>query len=311
MATAEKVNNTNEQNPLQGPPESAKELTWSRIFWRRYRKNKLALLGLGMLFVLFSVAILAPVIAPQERDELILATRLKPPGTVNPETGQTYFLGTDQYGRDILSRLIHASRISLTIGFISTGVALTMGLLVGAIAGYYGGWIDNVLMRLVDVLLSIPTLPLLLTVLAFVGNSIALIMFILGITSWMSVARLVRGEILSIKQRDFVEAARAMGAPDLRIIFRHIAPNLFHVLIVNATLRVAGAMLTEATLSYLGIGVQPPTPSWGNMLYEHQSYLRIASWTSIWPGMAIFVSMLAFYFVGDGLRDALDPRLKE
>lgn len=301
------------QRPSQGPSQSASDQSWSRIFWKRFRRNKLAMLGVGLLIILFAVALLAPVIAPQSRDEIDLLMRLKPPGTVNPTTGQTYLLGTDAYGRDMASRLMYGARISLTIGFISTGVALSLGLLVGSIAGFYGGWIDNMLMRLVDVLLSIPTLPLLLTVLAFIGNSIWLIMFVLGITSWMSTARLVRGEILSIKQRDFVESARAMGAPDLRIMFRHIAPNLFHVLIVSATLRVAGAMLTEATLSYLGIGVQPPTPSWGNMLYEHQNYqyLRTALWTNLYPGLAIFISMLAFYFVGDGLRDALDPRLKE
>lgn len=311
MAVVEKVNPEN--SPVQGPPAGAKEQTWLRIFWRRYRKNKLALLGSAMLIVLFTVAILAPVIAPHERDVLELGMRLKRPGTVNPETGMVYLLGTDLYGRDMLSRLMYGAQISLTIGFISTTVALGVGLLVGAIAGYYGGWIDNVLMRMVDILLSIPTLPLLLTVLAFVGNSIWLIMFVLGITSWMGTARLVRGEILSLKQRDFVEAARAMGAADMRIIFKHITPNLFHVLIVSATLRVAGAMLVEATLSYLGIGVQPPIPSWGNMLYDHQNYqyLRTAIWTQIYPGLAIFLSMLAFYFVGDGLRDALDPRLKE
>jgi len=310
MAT---VQSTDFMNPLQGPPETAQEKTWLAIFWRRFRRNKLALLGAAMLLALFTVAIFAPVIAPQGRDTLNLAVRLKPPGTVNPETGQKYILGTDNYGRDMLSRLVYGSRISLTIGFISASVALTVGLMIGSIAGFYGGWIDNVLMRMVDIFLSIPTLPLLLTILAFVGNSIWLIMFVLGITSWMSAARLVRGEILSIKQRDFVEAARAMGARDFRIMLRHIAPNLFHVLIVSATLRVAGAMLTEATLSYLGIGVQPPTPSWGNMLYEHQNYqfLRTALWTQIYPGLAIFLAMLAFYFVGDGLRDALDPRLKE
>jgi peptide/nickel transport system permease protein len=310
MATVRKLNET---APLQGPPADRRHESWSRIFWRRFKRNKLALAGSVMLALLFAVAVLAPVLAPQDRDALDLAMRLKPPGTVNPETGLAYWLGTDLYGRDLLSRLMYGARISLTIGFISASVGLTMGLIVGSIAGYYGGWVDNALMRLVDILLSIPTLPLLLTILAFVGNSIWLIMFVLGITSWMGAARLVRGEILSIKQRDFVEAARAMGAPDFRIILRHIAPNLIHVLIVSATLRVAGAMLTEATLSYLGIGVQPPIPSWGNMLYDHQNiqYLRSFAWTNIYPGMAIFMAMLAFYFVGDGLRDALDPRLKE
>lgn len=308
MATVQKI----ETSPLQGPPAGSKEQTWLRIFWRRFRRNKLALLGSVMLIVLFAIAILAPVLTPHDRDAMVLSSRLKPPGFVSKE-GHVYLLGTDQYGRDLATRLMYGARISLTIGFISAGVSLSVGLVIGSIAGYYGGWIDNMLMRLVDILLSIPTLPLLLTILAFVGNSIWLIIFVLGITSWMGAARLVRGEILSIKQRDFVEAARAMGAPDFRIIFRHIAPNLFHVLIVSATLRVAATMLTEATLSYLGIGVQPPTPSWGNILYEHQNYqyLRTALWTNIYPGLAIFMAMLAFYFVGDGLRDALDPRLKE
>lgn len=310
MATAKPLG---PQAPIQGPPASAKSQSLRSIFWRRFKKNKLALAGAVMLAVLFSTAILAPVLAPQDRDDIILTMRLKPPGTINPETGKTYYLGTDQYGRDMATRLMFGARISLSIGFVAVGVSMTMGLIVGAIAGYYGGWIDNVLMRLVDVLLSIPTLPLLLTILAFVGNSIYLIMFVLGITSWMGTARLVRGEILSIKQRDYVEAARSMGAPDLRIISMHIVPNLIHLLIVSATLSIAGSMLTEATLSYLGIGVQPPTPSWGNMLFEHQNYqyLRTALWTNVFPGLSIFLSMLAFYFVGDGLRDALDPRLKE
>ena len=299
--------------PHQGPAETPQAQSWLWIFWRRFRKNRLAVLGAALLLLFVIMAVFAPVLAPQERDALNLAMRLKPPGTLNPETGQRYLLGTDLYGRDLLSRLIWGARISLSVGFISAGVALTIGLLVGAVAGFYGGWIDNVLMRLVDILIAIPTLPLLLTVLAFVGNSIWLIMFIIGATSWMGTARLVRGNILSIKEHDFVEAARALGAGDARIIFKHIAPNLFHVLIVSVILRIANGMLTEATLSYLGIGVQPPTPSWGNMLYDHQNYqyLRTALWTNIYPGLAIFLAVLAFNFVGDGLRDALDPRLKE
>jgi peptide/nickel transport system permease protein len=296
---------------FQGPAEYQEQKTWLRIFLSRFKRNKLAVAGSIMLVVLFSVALLAPVLAPQDRDYIQLVQGLKPPGTLNPETGTPYYLGTDRYGRDLLSRLIYASRISLTIGFISMSISLVLGLLVGSIAGYYGGMIDSLLMRLVDILLCLPTLPLLLTILAFVGNSIWLIMVVLGVTSWMSVARLVRGEILSIKARDYVEAARALGASDVRIIGRHIVPNLFHVLIVSATLRVASAMLVEASLSYLGIGVQPPTPSWGNMLYENQAYLRRAWWPAVFPGLCIFFSMLAFYFTGDGLRDSLDPRLKE
>ncbi len=301
------------QAPIPGPVASAKSQSLTGIFWRRFKRNKLALAGVFMLTLLFTMAILAPVLAPQERDEIILSMRLKPPLTVNPETGVTYYLGTDEYGRDLATRLMYGARISLSIGFMAVAVSMTMGVIVGSLAGYYGGWIDNVLMRMVDVFLSIPTLPLLLTVLAFVGNSIYLIMFVLGITSWMGTARLVRGEILSIKQRDFVEAARSMGAPDIRILVKHVVPNLVHLLIVSGTLSVAGAMLTEATLSYLGIGVQAPIPSWGNILHQHQNYqfLRTALWTNVFPGLAIFLSMLAFYFVGDGLRDALDPRLKE
>lgn len=297
-----------------GPRESdagTQEFSFLRIFIRRFRKNRLAVLGAGMLAVLFAVSFLAPMLAPQAPDTLILGDRLKPPGFINTETGMTYWMGTDGYGRDILSRLLYGAQISLRIGFISVGISLTLGTLVGALAGYYGGLVDNVLMRLVDILLCIPRLPLLLTILAFVGNSIWLIMFVLGITAWMGTARLVRGEVLSLKRREYVEAAHAMGATDLRIMVRHMLPNLFHVLIVTATFGVAGAMLTEAGLSYLGIGVQPPTPSWGNMLFDNQSYLRFAWWTCVWPGLAIFFAMLAFYFMGDGLRDALDPRLKD
>lgn len=295
----------------QGTALGASESGLFRLFLRRFLRNKLAVAGTMMLVALFLVSFLAPLLSPQAPDTMVLIDRLKPPGALNSETGAVYWLGTDGYGRDVLSRLLYGAQISLRIGFISVAISLTIGTLVGAMAGYYGGLVDSSLMRAVDILLSIPRLPLLLTVLAFVGNSIWLIMVILGATAWMGTARLVRGEVLTLKQRDFVEAARAMGATDTRLIAKHMIPNLFHVLIVTATFGVAGAMLTEAGLSYLGIGVQPPTPSWGNMLFESQPYLRMAWWTSVWPGLAIFFSMLAFYFVGDGLRDALDPRLKD
>jgi peptide/nickel transport system permease protein len=295
----------------QGPPVSQQEFSFPRVFARRFFRNKVAVFGAVMLVLLFTVSFLAPVLAPQAPEELVLRDRLKPPGHVNSQTGQVYWLGTDGYGRDMLSRLLHGAQISLRIGFISVAISLTLGTLVGAVSGYYGGFVDNALMRLVDILLCIPRLPLLLTTLAFIGNSIWLIMFVLGITAWMGTARLVRGEILSLKRREFVEAAHAMGARDARILVRHMLPNLLHVLIVTATFGVAGAMLTEAGLSYLGIGVQPPTPSWGNMLFDNQAYLRVAWWTCVWPGLSIFFAMLAFYFVGDGLRDALDPRMKD
>jgi peptide/nickel transport system permease protein len=295
----------------QGPAESQAQKSWTQIFIRRFKKNRLAVFGLILLSLMVFMAVFAKFLAPADPAAMDLTMRLKPPGTVNPTTGFRYILGTDTYGRDMLSRIIWGSQISLYVGVLSTVVSLTIGTLVGSVAGFYGGWVDAVLMRLVDILLSIPTLPLLLFVLAVIGNSITLIIGTLAATSWMVTARLVRGEILSIRQRDFVEAARAMGAKDARIMFKHILPNLFHILMVSATLRVASTMLTEASLSFLGIGVQPPTPSWGNILYEHITYMRQAFWTQFWPGLAIFLTALSIYFLGDGLRDALDPRMKD
>lgn len=287
-----------------------RSLSLFRVFLRRFMKNKLAVAGACLLMVLFAVSIAAPILSPMPPEHIILADRLKSPGTLNAETGQEYLLGTDSYGRDILSRILYGSQISLRIGFISMSIAVLVGTIIGAVAGFYGRWVDSILMRLTDIVISMPTLVLLIVIIAFVGRSIELLMAVIGLTSWPGVARLVRGEILSLRERDYVHAARAAGAPDARIIIKHMLPNVFTVLIVTATFRVANAMLTEAILSFLGIGVQPPTPSWGNMLYESQHYLRQAWWASTFPGLAIFISLLCFYSVGDGLRDALDPRLR-
>lgn len=294
-----------------GGPSQASEFSFWRAFWRRFRKNRTAVAGLICLVLLFLSAALAPVLAPLDPNNIVLADRLKPPGYVSPSLNAVYHLGTDSTGRDILSRMLYGGRISMTIGFLTAFLSVSIGVVVGSLAGYYGGKLDNVLMRLVDFMLILPRLPVVLIALVVFGNSFFLLLTILGLTSWMGVARLVRAEFLSLRERDFVEAARSQGATDRRIIFRHILPNAMASLIVNATFQVAGAILLEAVLSFLGLGVQPPTPTWGNMLLNAQSELSFAPWTSIYPGMLISVAVLSFNLVGDGLRDALDPRLKQ
>jgi peptide/nickel transport system permease protein len=205
--------------------------------------------------------------------------------------------------------MLFGARISLKVGFVSVGIAVAVGTLVGLVSGYYGGWIDSLLMRFVDIMLCFPTFFLILAVIALVGQSIWYIMAIIGLTGWMGVARLVRAELLSLRERDFVLAARALGASDFRIIFRHILPNAMSPVLISATLGVAGAILTESALSFLGIGVPPPTPSWGNILTAGKDYIEFAWWLTLFPGLAIMVTVLAYYLVGEGIRDALDPRL--
>ncbi len=271
---------------------------------KRLVKNKLALMGGIVVVVLFVVSILAPVLSPYDPDAINVKEILMPPNRLHP-------LGTDELGRDILSRMIWGSRISLKVGFVAVGIAVLIGIIVGAAAGFYGGWVDSILMRFVDMMLCFPSFFLILAVIAILEPSIYNIMAVIGLTSWMGVARLVRAEFLRIREMDFVKAARSIGASDLRIIFRHILPNALNPVLVAATLGVAGAILTESALSFLGIGVQPPTPSWGNMLTAGKDNMEIAWWLSVFPGLAILVTVLGYNLLGEGLRDVLDPRLKE
>jgi peptide/nickel transport system permease protein len=278
--------------------------TLKSLFWKRLRKNRLAVAGGIIVIALFVVAIFAPVISPFNPDSIDSKHILDPPGT-------GHLFGTDDLGRDVLSRMIYGSRISLAVGFVAVGISTLIGMALGALSGYYSGWADRIIMRFIDIMLSIPTFFLILAVIAFIGPSIWNIMVIIGLTSWMSVARLVRAEFLSLKEREFVLAARAMGAGDFRIIFRHIMINSMAPVLISAILGVAGAVLVESALSFLGLGVQPPTPSWGNILTLGKDNIEIAWWLSVFPGLAILVTVLGYNLLGEGLQDAIDPRLWE
>jgi peptide/nickel transport system permease protein len=272
-----------------------------RVIWQRFRANRFAICGATVVGALFVLSFLAPYLTPYAPGDLDAYHVLLPPSSA-------HWLGTDELGRDVLTRIIYGARISLKVGFVSVGIAAFIGTVAGLFAGYYGGWIDQVLMRFVDIMLCFPTFFLMLAVIAMLEPSIWYIMIIIGLTGWMGVARLVRAEVLTLRERDFILAARAIGASDLRIIFVHILPNALSPVIVTATLGVAGAILTESALSFLGIGVQPPVPSWGNMLTAGKDYLEFAWWLSLFPGLAILVTVIAYNLVGEGLRDALDPR---
>ena len=272
------------------------------LFWKRFKRNRLAAAGGIVVLMLFIIALFANVLSPYDPSDIDRKHILEPPSQSHP-------LGTDDLGRDVLSRMIFGSRISLSVGFVAVGIATIIGMIVGAISGYYGRWADSIIMRFIDIMLSIPTFFLILAVIAFIGPGIWNIMIVIGLTSWMGVARLVRAEFLSLKEREFVLAARALGASDIRIIFRHIMVNSMSPVFVSAVLGVASAILVESALSFLGIGIQPPIPSWGNILTLGKDNIEIAWWLSVFPGLAILFTVLAYNLVGEGLRDALDPRL--
>ncbi|MBA2244891.1 MAG: ABC transporter permease [Gemmatimonadetes bacterium] len=275
---------------------------------RQFRRNKVAMFGLGVMILLYIITLLTPLIAPFDpaAQGNIVLTRYLSPSWEN-------LMGTDKFGRDIFSRVLFGARISLSIGFVAVGIGVALGTVLGAIAGYFGGAVDTVIMRFTDMMLSIPRLVLLIVVIALfqeAQNPIWVVVIVLGLTGWMGVARIVRGEVLSLREREFVQAARALGMNDGRIISRHIIPNTLAPIIVYATLGIGNTILIEAGLSFLGLGVQPPTPSWGNMIADGKDALITAWWIATFPGLAIVFTVTAFNLLGDGLRDALDPRLR-
>jgi len=273
------------------------------LFWFKFTRNRLAVGGAVVVSFLVISALFAPVIAPYDPSFIDVDNVLTPPS-------RAHLLGTDQLGRDVLSRIIWGGRISLLVGFVAVGITTLIGVSLGALSGYYGRVTDSIIMRFVDIMLCFPTFFLILAVIALLEPSIWNIMVVIGLTSWMGVARLVRAEFLSLKGREFVVAARAQGARDWRIIFSHILPNAMAPVFVAAILGIGAAILTESALSFLGIGVQPPTPSWGNILTAGKDNIQIAYWLSLYPGLAILITVLGYNILGEGLRDALDPKIE-
>lgn len=275
--------------------------------WRRFRRNRLAVAGAAMIVLFYLAALLTPLLAPFDPayqpafQAGALELRLAEPSAV-------HLLGTDQYSRDIFSRILYGARISLSIGFLAVGISVTLGTLLGAVAGYVGGVLDGAVMRIVDMFMAFPRIVLVIAVVAVFDPSIFLVVAALALTQWPFAARIVRGEILSLREREFTEAARALGFSRSRIVFRHLLPNALPPVIVVATLGIGHTIVLEAGLSFLGMGVQPPTPSWGSMIADGRDYLAGAWWVATFPGLAIVAAVLAFNLVGDGLRDALDPR---
>lgn len=278
---------------------------WGTV-WRRFRRHRLALFGVTMLLILIFLAIAAPVLSPYPYDELHMEDLVD--GRPAPPFGE-HILGTDQYGRDYLTRLLYGGRISLSVGLISVTISTLIALPLACFAGYFGGWRDQLVMRLVEFFTCIPALYLILTINSLVTKpSIFYVMVIIGAFAWMGTCRQVRAQFLSLREREFVQAARGLGLNESRIIYRHILPNALLPVIINSTLLVAAAIMTESALSYLGMGVQEPIPSWGAMLRQGNSFMRTSPHLAFLPGLMILVTCLSLNFVGDGLRDALDPR---
>ncbi len=274
------------------------------LVWEAFKRHKLAMISAVVFMILTVACFSAPIIAPYEFDEINLSAIRQPPSLQN-------LMGTDDLGRDLFTRILYGGRISILIGIFSALIGTGLGALVGSVAGFYGGKLDNILMRFTDMAYSIPTLPLLIVLSSFTKAAVPMMVAIIGFLSWMPTARVVRGSVLSIKEKEFVEAARMIGAPDFAIIGRHILPNAVGPIIVGVTLGVGNAIIVESSLSFLGLGVQPPTPTWGNMLMDSQSTMASKPWLTIFPGMAILLIVLAVNFLGDGLQDALDPTLRK
>ncbi len=284
--------------------------TLLRLTFRRFLRHRMAVVGSIILLVIVFLIVFAPFASRYDPFEQDLLNRFQPPSA-------QHWMGTDDLGRDMWARILYGGRISLSVGLLSMAVAIVVGSLVGLLSGFYGGWVDSILSRITEIFLSIPRLFVLLALGMFLrslnlpyvkAGSFAPIAFVIGVLSWMSVARLVRGSTLELREREFVVAARMIGATNMRLMFQHILPNVFSPIIVSATLGLAGAIISESGLSYLGFGVQLPTPTWGNMLSNTQNQMMIAPWTVIFPGLMIFIVVIAINYMGDGLRDALDPR---
>jgi ABC-type dipeptide/oligopeptide/nickel transport system permease subunit len=275
----------------------------SALLWKRLRADRRAMGGLAVVVLLVVLAVLAPIVARADPTRIALADQLQHPSLA-------HWLGTDLQGRDVWARLVYGARISLAVGFLSQGIALAIGLSLGLVAGFYGRWVDELVMRLADVTLAFPSLLLLIALAAAFEPSLSTVLVTIGIVGWAGMARLVRGQVLVVRQLEYVQAARALGERDHAILTRHLLPNVIAPVVIAATLGIAGAIMAEAALSFLGLGVQPPTPSWGAMIADGRDLeqLRHAPWTSLSPGLAIGAAVLGFNLLGDALRDALDPR---
>ena len=286
--------------PVPGPAPGRASVTAYGLMWRAFRKNRLALVAAGFLIAVALLVILAPAIARRSPDEIDLYSQLVGPSSEHP-------LGTDETGRDVWARLVYGARVSMAVGLLAMAIGIVIGTWVGAVAGYVGGWTDAVLMRLTDGMLVVPTFFLALITLAVFGPSAVNVVLVIGLTQWMVVARVVRSEVLRTVPQEFVVAARALGALDRRILWRHVLPQAMPSIIVAASLGVANAILTESALSFLGLGIQPPTPTWGNMLSGAQNFIWNKPDLALYPGLMILLAVLAFNSLGDAVRDALDP----
>ncbi len=308
MTAASSVSSQN-LNSLNSPQAEKASSPLAEAMWR-LRKNKTALAGLIIILLFLAMALFAPALAPHDPLEQSLYAKLKPP-VWQPGGSWNHLLGTDDFGRDLLSRLIYGARVSMVVGVVSVSIALFFGTLAGSVAGFYGGLLDHVIMRFMDLLLAFPSILLAIVIVAFLGPSLQNAMIAIGVVSIPRYARLVRGSVLEEYAKDYVQAARALGAGDARLIFLHILPNCLAPLIVQTTLGFASAILEAAALSFLGLGAQPPTPEWGAMLANGRALILRAWWAVTFPGLMILFSVLGFNLLGDGLRDALDPRLRD
>jgi peptide/nickel transport system permease protein len=292
MAVAETTDSVALELPEESPGARA---------WRRLIRRKSAVLGLAIIVLFVLIAVFAPLIAPYDPTQQAWTSIRKPPSL-------QHWFGTDESGRDLFSRVIYGSRASLLAGVVSISIALSLGVPIGLLAGYGGTWVDGIISRVTDAMLAIPFLILAIALAAFLGPSLENAMIAIGVTATPIFVRLTRGQVMAVKVEDYVEAARAVGNPPVRIAVKHILPNIMPALIVQATISIATAIIAEASLSFLGLGQQPPAPSWGSMLNTAQRFLTNAPWMAVWPGLAIFLAVLSFNILGDGLRDALDPR---